>query len=148
MKTMTLRIVALITCAAFFAPGWASATTDDANNIVNKIRASEGIPAADVVVSLRGYLPLGRKVERRVKLQRGLVYTFVVAGCDDMGEINFRILDDDFHVLAQKGFQGRRGFGGGTVIQFQPTYTGLHRLTFLMEQSTPDGAHYALQICE
>ena len=148
MKAFARKITALFVSAAFFAPGWASATTDDANNIVNKIRASEGIPAADVLVSLRGYLPLGRKVERRVDLRAGVVYIFVVAGCDDMGEIDFSILDDDYHVLARKGFVGKRGFGGGTIIQFKPTYSGLHRLTFLMEESTPDGAHYAIQICE
>ncbi|MFT5467077.1 MAG: hypothetical protein ACI8UO_002180 [Verrucomicrobiales bacterium] len=148
MKSKTLKIVSFIICAAFLAPGWASATTNDANNIVNKIRNGEGIPAAAVVDSLRGYLPLGRKVERRVSLQAGRVYTFVMAGCDDMGEIDFTILDDDYHVLAKKGFVGKRGFGGGTVISFKPTYSGLHRLTFLMEESTPDGAHYAIQICE
>ena len=148
MNNIIVRGTLALAAAALLFPSISSATTDDANNIVNKIRASEGVPSEAVLISLRGYLPLGRAVERQVQLQAGRVYTIVVAGCDDMGEIDFTILDDDFHVLAKKGFSGERGFGGGTVLQFEPTYTGLHRLNFLMERSTPDGAHYAIQICD
>ncbi|MEM7011581.1 MAG: hypothetical protein AAF585_08875 [Verrucomicrobiota bacterium] len=148
MKSTTLKLTLLFTAAAFLMPGWASATTQDAINIVNKIRAAEGLPKSDVLIDLRGYLPRGKKVERRVQLRAGLVYTIVVAGCDDAGEVDFTICDDDWAVLAKKGFYGKRGYGGGTVLRFKPTYTGLHRLVFFMEQSTPDGAHYAIQICE